>query len=137
MSRLNPPLTKRQINRIQRLRENGLTIKETMAQTGHSSKTVCKYAPGHINRIPVGPIRDVVLLSKLENQLTWSIMAITLWGRQSHNNRGDTTRLQRLLGVKPYSPSTKGTHRTAETINYHVAMHILKAAHVDPVDVGY
>lgn len=105
------------------------------------------------DRIPVAPVREAVMsvLSKqrtdfaasraagfeTRDKLTYSQIAIRLWGARPDHHAGDTTRLKRALGIKPHSThKVYGNGRYAETINAELAVRILRCVGVDPHEAG-
>lgn len=129
-------LNARQIRRIRQLRHaQGMTTVQVREKTGHTLKVISKYAPGSTRKIDVAPIREAVEVAIQETDLTYTGLAVLLWGPRTDASGkprgGQTTRLQRRLGIKPQG----GVY--SKSIDYQLAMRILRAAGRDPIDAGY
>jgi hypothetical protein len=82
-------------------------------------------------RVPVAPLREAFLASGLTaSEVCYRI------GWLRGNRRGDTARLQSVLGLRQFTKNTKGCRATAKRINYPNAVLIARALDLDPVDIG-
>lgn len=70
-----------------------------------------------------------------EQGLNWSTLAERAGQIHTGHGRGDATRIQRALGLKPFS-GKNGKQYYQTSLSYDLALRIATAAGLDPVDVG-
>lgn len=107
-------ITPAQAKLIRELRDEGYTINSVAARVGVGATTVRKIAPGRPGKVPVAPLRDAFLGSRLNA----SVVARRL-GWQDRRGRADGSRVKRTLGIRPDSTHRAGSVRTwvdAETV---------------------
>jgi len=86
--------------------------------------------------VAVAPIGRAVRDAVNRGHMTWSTVALSLGWTSGPTGRADTTRVQRRLGLA-LTPSGRGyAYKQSRYIDRELAAKIIRAAHIDPVDVG-
>jgi hypothetical protein len=89
----------------------------------------------HRDAVAVAPLRDYYLRGVERGEFTAVDIAQRL-GWVSRNGYGDSTRVQRALGVMPESNGRSRQPRFREHMRYDMAAKLCRALGMDPVDVG-
>ena len=87
-------------------------------------------------KVPVAPIGRAVRDAVNRGRLTWSALAFSLGWTYGPGGGADTTRVLRQLGLALSSAGKGYPPHQAVWINRELAARIIRAAHLDPVDVG-
>lgn len=91
-----------------------------------------------LGRVRVGPIRAALEARMIEDELSWSDVALA--GGFVNNGRPGTSQIKRRLGIEPHQGSVKKGKRYPEkyarTIDIGMAVRIIRAAGIAPVEVG-
>jgi hypothetical protein len=98
-------LTTHEVALIRKLRADGYFCREVADVVGCSIHTVNHYAPGHIGKVPVAPLREAFLASPMTaadvaRELGW-------WAGRA----ADCSRVRRTLGLAPDISGSNGRKR--------------------------